>query len=150
MTTQTRLFGVAHCASCGAELPGPAPTGRPRQWCSDACRKRATRTRPETLSALAVHSDPSDAAPATGSPRARSLAEVAAGIPTPVDAHLGPCRAYLTLADNGVRPWPEPSGKGTWRVAFALDGGHVMQPVGPAMDRRHAARLADLLNARLA
>lgn len=29
------------CGSCGAALPPPAPTGRPRRYCSDACRDRA-------------------------------------------------------------------------------------------------------------
>lgn len=28
------------CAFCGGQLPPPAPTGRPRRFCSAACRQR--------------------------------------------------------------------------------------------------------------
>ena len=30
------------CAGCGAPLEHP-PTGRPRKWCSERCRRRARR-----------------------------------------------------------------------------------------------------------
>lgn len=33
------------CSGCGDWLGLPKPTGRPRQWCGDACRKRAQRGR---------------------------------------------------------------------------------------------------------
>lgn len=31
------------CRGCGGSLPPAARTGRPRQWCSDACRKKRER-----------------------------------------------------------------------------------------------------------
>jgi hypothetical protein len=31
------------CAGCGAPLPDFQRVGRPRRWCSEACRYRATR-----------------------------------------------------------------------------------------------------------
>lgn len=33
------------CAACDAPLPDPAPRGRPRLYCRDACRARAYRRR---------------------------------------------------------------------------------------------------------
>ena len=33
------------CAMCSAALPVPAATGRPRRWCSAACRSAAHRRR---------------------------------------------------------------------------------------------------------
>ena len=30
------------CAQCGGPLPPPAPTGRPRRYCSGACRSLAS------------------------------------------------------------------------------------------------------------
>jgi hypothetical protein len=32
-----------HCGHCGATLPPPAGTGRPRRWCSTGCRQAARR-----------------------------------------------------------------------------------------------------------
>lgn len=35
-----------HCADCGEPLPPRKPgSGRPRRWCSEACRKKAHRRR---------------------------------------------------------------------------------------------------------
>ena len=84
----------------------------------------------------------SDLAPAHGW-TAAALGALAQGIPTPVDAHFGPCRAYLSLVEPGG------TGKATWRVAFGLDGGRVMQPAGPVLGQRAAMALARLLNERL-
>ncbi|MBS2966953.1 hypothetical protein KGA66_28220 [Actinocrinis puniceicyclus] len=33
------------CVVCDAQLPAPAPVGRPRRYCSTACRQRAYRHR---------------------------------------------------------------------------------------------------------
>lgn len=41
MTPSRNDTVTAHCGICGAALP----TGRPRQWCSDACRQAAWRRR---------------------------------------------------------------------------------------------------------
>lgn len=37
------------CGSCRAELPAPAGSGRPRRYCSDTCRSRASRARHPTI-----------------------------------------------------------------------------------------------------
>ena len=143
------LFDDSQCAVCGQSLPEPSSTGRPRTTCGDACRKRASRLGHETRSAPEAHSDPSFAAVASAAPDSghrdapRSLADIASAIPTPVDSHFGPCRAYLSLVDPGG------TGRATWRVAWGIDGGRAMQPVGPVLDRRGASTLADLLNSRL-
>lgn len=34
-----------NCVVCDAELPAPAPVGRPRRYCSAACRQRAYHAR---------------------------------------------------------------------------------------------------------
>lgn len=40
------LYGVMTCEECGGELPEPySALGRPRLFCSDACRQRAYRGR---------------------------------------------------------------------------------------------------------
>jgi hypothetical protein len=36
------------CPACGGPLPPPAPTGRPRLWCSRECR-RVARGRPPAV-----------------------------------------------------------------------------------------------------
>jgi hypothetical protein len=38
----------SHCDHCGASLSTPARTGRPRRWCTAACRTRGWRTRSGT------------------------------------------------------------------------------------------------------
>lgn len=37
-----------NCLVCDAELPAPAPIGRPRRYCSAACRQRAYHARHAT------------------------------------------------------------------------------------------------------
>ena len=37
------------CGCCRADLPEPAGSGRPRRYCSDACRSRASRARHPTI-----------------------------------------------------------------------------------------------------
>lgn len=73
---------------------------------------------------------------------ALEVAAIASGIPTPVDPAFGPARAYVE------------SHGGAWRATFALDGGRISQPVGPAfaLDRsgsRAARALAGALNGRV-
>lgn len=42
----TRRRGrVRHCAWCGRELPGSGRIGRPRRYCTQACRQRAYEQR---------------------------------------------------------------------------------------------------------
>lgn len=68
----------------------------------------------------------------------KSLAAIAAGIPTPADEY-GPSRAYCEVRAAG------------FGVVFGRDGGRVNEPAGPVFPRpRQAIALADLLNGRLA
>jgi len=133
---QQTLFGGDRCPVCAGPIEH-APTGRPATYCSAACRLRAHRaeTKPQAA-AMATPTVSSGAAvsqPATDA----SLAAVAAGIATPVDAY-GPVRAYAECRDGG------------FGVVFGRDGGRVNEPAGPVFLRpRLAIDLADALNARL-
>jgi predicted nucleic acid-binding Zn ribbon protein len=149
--TAPTLFDGRHCAICAAPLP--RGSRRHRLTCSHACRQEMYRaTRPEiTLwnARESVTENGPSAPESTSDLETRperpqpSLAAIAAGIPTPVDPIYGPARAYMSLVDHGG------IGKATWRAAFGTDGGRGTVPVGPAMARRHAQRLVEILNARL-
>jgi hypothetical protein len=39
----------ATCPACGGPLPPPAPTGRPRLWCSRRCRRVADGRAPDVV-----------------------------------------------------------------------------------------------------
>jgi hypothetical protein len=49
-----RTSRPAWCMECGRPLPPPRPVGRPRAWCSDACRRSAEKRRRKIASR--VHS----------------------------------------------------------------------------------------------
>lgn len=129
------------CAVCSAELPESAGTGRPRAYCSHACRERACRGVTKPRSGPGVQSDQSGPAGAAGRARARSLTlvEVAAGIPTPVDPRFGPARAYVDVRAD-LR----------YGVHFLVEGNRRQIVDEPTFRTpRPAMKLADLLNARL-
>ncbi len=138
---------MSACLVCSR--PIAAGSRSDRRTCSHACRMSLSRgRRPESLwapvsvtAAADVSSDPSRPSAPASAARARSMAEVAAGIPTPVDPHFGPCRAYVD-----VRPDLR------YGIHFAIDGGRVRQLVAEPTFRgpRDAMRLADLINGRLA
>ena len=132
---------------------GPLPEGstRRRLYCCDACRVYASRDRSVTESpqlALPLSVDtslppsntataPSAAPPPSGPAPARSLAAIAAGIPTPADEY-GPARAYCEVREGGHG------------VVFGRLAGRVNEPAGPVFPRpRQAIDLAGLLNERL-
>lgn len=142
-------MSARECARCLNPLPDGA-TAR-RVFCSDACRVYASRDRsvttgPQLALPLSVDTPaplshttpaPSVAPRPSGPAPARSLAAIAAGIPTPADGY-GPARAYCEVREGG------------FGVVFGRLGGRVNEPAGPVFPRpRPAIALAALLNGRL-
>ena len=131
------LFDGDRCPVCAGPIERAA-TGRPPTFCSDACRNRAHRgaTKPEVAPMATPTVSPGNSLGKTAAPK--TLASLAAGIPTPADEY-GPCTAYCEVREGG------------FGVVFGRSGGRVNEPAGPVYARPRAAiDLADLLNGRLA
>ncbi len=135
------LFDGDRCPACGGPIER-AETGRPAIYCSDLCRKRASRsegagdvTKLEVAPTPTPTLEPANSQRKTAAPK--DLTAIAADIPTPADS-FGLCRAYCEVRGGG------------FGVVFGLDAGRRHEPVGPVFRRpRPAIDLAELLNGRL-
>lgn len=119
------------CTDCGADL-GRQARGRRRQYCSDACRKRAVRGRvacPETAPEAPIADSPSNAHFRT---KLSNETNALRGQKTP----LQKAGFYWTKVNNVTwkltdgRPWRTPASVGQWGgyttewpVAWAIDTG---------------------------
>lgn len=136
------LFDGDRCPACGGPIER-AETGRPATYCSDLCRKRASRsegaghvTKLEVAPTSTPTPEPANSLRKPAAPK--DLAAIASGIPTPADS-FGLARAYAEVRGGG------------FGVVFGLDAGRRHEPVGPVFKApRQAIELSELLNGRLA
>ncbi len=136
MTADLTLFDGDRCPACGGPIERAA-TGRPATYCSANCRLQAFRreTKPEVAQVATPTVEPANSLRKTAAPK--SLAAIAADIPTPADS-FGLARAYCEVRGGG------------FGVVFGLEAGRVHEPVGPVFPKpKTAVELADLLNGRL-
>ncbi|WP_044888711.1 hypothetical protein [Frankia torreyi] len=96
MTEPTESTRAAGCVVCGAEL-AVASTGRPRRYCSGACRTRAWAARRYATPAPTAPVDVAPA-PAGGAPDDRHVTIVPGDEPAPVGARTA--RQWAAVLDE--------------------------------------------------